>query len=91
MDKKNNIQKINCCYCNNSKTTQIVLIKDIFSYFERTVFPGKNLLFEANKDSFLEVHTLEIPTATLAERICCANLIFQKTEPILDDTDIFKP
>jgi hypothetical protein len=55
----NNLEKIYCCYFNNTETIQIVQIKDSFFYFERTVFPSKTVLFEANKESFLEVHTLE--------------------------------
>ncbi|MFB2920792.1 MULTISPECIES: DUF1830 domain-containing protein [Aerosakkonema] len=68
-------KQILCCYVNATSQIQIARIADICDrYFERVVFPGQRLLFEALPDSQLEIHTSLMATAILSEKIVCANL-----------------
>lgn len=69
------VHEILCCYVNRTQCTQIVRITNIPHYFfERTVLPGKQLLFAASSGAELEVHTYRIVTAMLTERIPCDRL-----------------
>jgi hypothetical protein len=45
-------------------------------YFERVIFPGQRLLFEAPAKAFLEIYTSSMASAILAERIRCETLIY---------------
>jgi hypothetical protein len=47
-----------CCYVNASSQIQIARITNIENwYFERVVFPGQRLVFEALPQAQLEIHT----------------------------------
>ena len=62
-----------CHYVNATSVFQIARITNIPSwYFERVVFPGQRLLFEAPLRAELEIHTGLIPSAILSDRIPCA-------------------
>ncbi|MEO0377515.1 MAG: DUF1830 domain-containing protein [Cyanobacteria bacterium P01_A01_bin.17] len=64
-----------CRYINRTRQFQIVRIANISDcFFERTVLPGSQIVFEADLDAELEVHTHEIATAILTERISCDRL-----------------
>ena len=60
-----------CCYMNVTNQLQIARISDVPNwYFERVVFPGQRLLFEAPPAAHLEIHT-GTPSAILSDRITC--------------------
>lgn len=61
-----------CGYANTTSLVQIIRIANIPNwYFERAVFPGQRLLFDAPLQAQLEVYTGEFPSTLLAERIAC--------------------
>lgn len=71
-----------CCYVNATSQIQVVRIANISNwYFERVVFPGQKLLFEAPLTAQLEVHTSAFASAILADVILCERLQIQ---PIVD-------
>jgi Domain of unknown function (DUF1830) len=64
-----------CCYVNTSNQIQIARITDIPNwYFERVVFPGQRLLFEAPAVAQLEIHSSGTASAILTDRIACDRL-----------------
>ena len=64
-----------CCYTNPTRQIQIARIANIpHWYFERVVFPGQRLLFEAPTQAQLEIHTGTIASAILADTIPCGRL-----------------
>ncbi len=64
-----------CCYINHTDKVQIGRISNVTDwYFERVVFPGERLLFEAPDSAELEIYTSRFSTALLAQRIKCDNL-----------------
>ena len=68
-----------CRYINSSSHIQIVKITEIHDrYFERTVFPGQQLLFEAPPEAHLEIFTGEIMQAIITDRIPCYSLKVQQ-------------
>jgi len=69
------IGRILCHYVNATNQIQIARIADIPNwYFERVVFPGQHLLFEALPLARLEIHTAQHPSTILSERIPCFRL-----------------
>lgn len=67
-------EKVLCSYVNTTSKTQIARITNISSfYFERVVFPGKHLLFEAPPEAQLEIHTTMV-TVILSDKIPCESL-----------------
>ncbi len=73
-----------CSYCNRTSRIQVVRIANIPGwYFERVVFPGEYLCFEAVPEGQLEVHTSGLATAVLADTIACDRLRVQEVEPVL--------
>ncbi len=67
--------KILCCYINATSKIQVVRISDIPNwYFERVVFPGQRLVFEAPKIAHLEIHTGMMASAILSDTIPCDRL-----------------
>lgn len=77
--------RILCCYVNATSHMQIARISNIPNwYFERVVFPGQRLLFEALADAQLEIHTGMMASAILSDTLSCASLrIDQDAEPPL--------
>ena len=64
-----------CCYENKTNKIQIGRISNIPSwFFERVIFPGQRLIFEAPLKAELEIHTGEPVSAILAEKIRCDRL-----------------
>lgn len=64
-----------CCYVNATNQIQVVRITNIANwYFERVVFPGQRLVFEALSQAQLEVHTGMMASAILSDTIPCERL-----------------
>jgi len=67
--------RILCWYMNTSSKLEIARITNIPNwYFERTVFPGERLLFEAVPEAQLEVCRTVETGAVVCERILCDRL-----------------
>ncbi|MEB3273948.1 MAG: DUF1830 domain-containing protein [Prochlorothrix sp.] len=70
-----------CCYVNATSKIQIARITNIPNwYFERVVFPGQRLVFEAVMGSQLEIHTGMMASAILSDRIPCEQLLVQEDQ-----------
>ncbi|MEC4986255.1 MAG: DUF1830 domain-containing protein [Oscillatoria sp. PMC 1068.18] len=67
--------RILCCYVNATSKVQIARITNIDNwYFERVVFPGQRLVFEAIPEALLEIHTGMMASAILDDTIPCTRL-----------------
>ncbi|MCA1994923.1 MAG: DUF1830 domain-containing protein [Coleofasciculus sp. S288] len=67
--------RILCCYVNATSHIQIARISSIPNwYFERVVFPGQRLVFEAMPEALLEIHTGMMASAILSDTIPCDRL-----------------
>jgi anti-anti-sigma factor len=67
--------KILCCYVNTTSKMQVARISDIPNWnFERVVFPGQRLVFEAPREAHLEIHTGVMASAILTDTIRCERL-----------------
>ena len=73
---ENNIEKpVICCYVNTSTHVEIARITNIPNwYFERVVFPGQRLIFEAPIIAKLEIHTGTAISSILSGTIDCQEL-----------------
>lgn len=81
--------KIVCCYVNASSKMQIARITNIPNwYFERVVFPGQRLMFEAIPQAQLEIHTGMMASAILSDTIPCDRL---KADLEEDSDDLEEP
>lgn len=70
-----NQNRILCCYVNATSQIQVARITNIPNwYFERVVFPGQRLVFEALPEALLEIHTGMMATAILSDTIPCERL-----------------
>jgi hypothetical protein len=68
-------KEILCCYVNTTSKIQIARISNIPDrYFERVVFPGQRLMFEALPHAQLEIHTGGMAGAILSDTIHCTRL-----------------
>ena len=77
-----------CCYVNATSQIQIARITNIANwYFERVVFPGQRLVFEADPSAILEIHCGMMASAILSDTIPCEKLSLQNTE----EQDTTKP
>lgn len=71
--------KVLCRYINSSSHIQVIKITELRDRcFERTVFPGQQLLFEAPPEAHLEIFTGEIMQAIIADKIPCHALKVQQ-------------
>lgn len=72
-----------CCYVNATSQIQIARITNIPNwYFERVVFPGQRLVFEALPQALLEIHTGMMASAILSDTVPCARLqVDQEVNP----------
>jgi hypothetical protein len=71
----NNNNAILCCYVNATSQIQVARITNIPNwYFERVVFPGQRLVFEALPSALLEIHTGMMASAILSDTISCKQL-----------------
>lgn len=70
-----------CCYVNATGKMQVARITNIPDwYFERVVFPGQRLIFEALPNAQLEIHTGMMASAILSDTIPCERLEIQQVE-----------
>lgn len=73
-----NSERLVCCYVNATNQIQVARITNISNwYFERVVFPGQRLIFEALPDALLEIHTGMMASAILSDTIPCLSLAIQ--------------
>jgi hypothetical protein len=73
--------KILCCYVNATSKIQVARISNIPNwYFERVVFPGQRLVFEASPEAHLEIHTGMMASAILSDNIPCDRLAISDSE-----------
>jgi len=64
--------QILCYYANITNQIQVVRIGNIPNWcFERVVFPGQRLMFEAAAEAVLEIHTGAVASAILSDKIPC--------------------
>jgi len=64
-----------CCYVNATSQIQVARITNISNwYFERVVFPGQRLVFEALPAALLEIHSGMMASAILSDTIPCIRL-----------------
>ena len=72
-------EPILCCYVNVTSRMQIARITNITNwYFERVVFPGQRLVFEALPEAQLEIHCGVMASAILSDTIPCDRLQVQE-------------
>mgnify|MGYP001804685969 CR=1 FL=1 len=72
------LNQIQCCYINSTTQFQIVRVVNIASTFlERTVMPHTRLIFEADHNDHLEVHTGTLVSSILSDKIPCQHLVYQ--------------
>ncbi|MGF1492715.1 MAG: DUF1830 domain-containing protein [Microcoleaceae cyanobacterium] len=73
--------RVVCCYVNATSQIQVVRISNVPGwYFERVVFPGQRLVFEAAPEGLLEVHTGSMASAIISDTIPCTNLQIDNDE-----------
>lgn len=76
-----NSHHILCCYVNATSRIQIARITNIPNwYFERVVFPGQRLVFEAEPIATLEIHSGMMASAILSDTIPCSKLSLHQVE-----------
>ncbi|MDJ0571696.1 MAG: DUF1830 domain-containing protein [Pleurocapsa sp. MO_192.B19] len=72
---RTNSELVLCCYVNATTHVQVARITNIANwYFERVVFPGQRLIFEAPVMAKLEIHTGTAISSILSETIDCEKL-----------------
>jgi hypothetical protein len=78
-----------CCYVNATSKIQVVRVTNIPNwYFERVVFPGQRLIFEAIPSALLEIHTGMMASAILSDTIPCDRLrIEEELENVLEASE----
>lgn len=70
-----------CCYVNATSHIQVARVTNIQNwYFERVVFPGQRLVFEAVPQALLEIHTGMMASAILSDTIPCDRLCVDEAE-----------
>lgn len=67
---------IKCIYNNESDRVAILRINHQGHWLERVIEPGKTLLFEADRQAYLEIYTYEFATMVLSEKIACLDIAF---------------
>lgn len=72
-----------CCYVNATSQIQVARITNIPNwYFERVVFPGQRLVFEALPTAQLEIHTGMMASSIISDTISCDQLsITEESQP----------
>ena len=77
-------KKIVCSYVNATSKIQIARITDVPQwYFERVVFPGQNLIFEAIASAHVEIHTGMMSSSILSDTIPCVQLQVEEASTVL--------
>ncbi|MDJ0591627.1 MAG: DUF1830 domain-containing protein [Pleurocapsa sp. MO_226.B13] len=75
-----------CCYVNATSQIQVARITNIPNwYFERVVFPGQRLVFEAEPHAVLEIHSGMMASAILSDTILCERLAINPINPEQSD------
>jgi hypothetical protein len=86
-NKSNAIQLSLCHYKNASDKLQILRIGNIPNwYFERVIFPGELLLFQAPLQGVLEIHNSSKVTTIVADTIKCDRLRVEEEFCLTEDT-----
>jgi Domain of unknown function (DUF1830) len=82
-----------CCYVNATSKIQVTRVTNVKNwYFERVVFPGQRLLFEAPLEALLEIHSGMMASAILSDTIPCDRLrIQEELESTLESSPSEKP
>ncbi|MFE4106602.1 DUF1830 domain-containing protein [Almyronema epifaneia] len=71
------IEKITCYYVNASSQIRVVRVANVANwYFERILFPGQRLMFEAPTEAELEIYA----NASLIETVACQQLEVRSSE-----------
>lgn len=77
--------RVFCCYTNSTREIKLARIVNIPNwYFERVIFPGEKLLFEALPEAELEIYVGTVSTIAPAEMISCGRLIVKDRQAQLD-------
>ncbi|RCJ34135.1 hypothetical protein A6770_17555 [Nostoc minutum NIES-26] len=77
-----------CCYVNATSKIQVARISNIPNwYFERVVFPGQRLVFEAPYEAHMEIHTGMMASAILSDKIPCDRLAINEPSSSEFNTD----
>jgi Domain of unknown function (DUF1830) len=64
--------QILCYYANVTNQIQLIRIANILNWhFEKVMFPGQRLMFEARPEAVLEIHTGAVARAILLDKISC--------------------
>jgi hypothetical protein len=80
--------KILCCYVNATSKIQVARITNISNwYFERVVFPGQRLCFEAPRLAQMEIHTGMMASAILSDTIPCDRLMISNSDDDISPPD----
>ncbi len=78
--------KILCCYVNATSKIQVARVTNVPNwYFERVVFPGQHLIFEAVTNAQLEIHTGMMASSILSDMIPCVQLRVIEETTVLPD------
>ena len=73
-----------CSYFNSTSKIQVLRITNIPNwYFERVVFPGQQLIFPAQPEALLEIHSGAMASSILSDTIPCKKLLLDA--PTQDD------
>jgi hypothetical protein len=81
-----------CCYVNATSKIQVARITNVPDwYFERVVFPGQRLLFEAVKTANLEIHTGMMASSILSDTISCLTLVVEAEAELEEPTPVEEP
>lgn len=76
-----------CCYVNATSQIQIARIANVPNwYFERVVFPGQRLVFEAHQSAVLEIHSGMMASAILSDTIPCTKLKLKNADKDQDQS-----
>lgn len=79
-------KSILCCYVNATSKIQVARITNVNHwYFERVVFPGQRLVFEAIPEAMLEIHTGMMASAILSDTIPCKRLAVSEGNEMSDE------
>jgi Domain of unknown function (DUF1830) len=89
LSSKGNNQ-ILCYYANVTNQIQVIRIENIPNwYFERVIFPGQRLMFEAPPEAVLEIHTGAVVGAILSDKIPC--YVLRVIEEVVADFELVIP
>lgn len=82
------VSTILCCYVNATSKIQIARVTNVPNwYFERVVFPGQRLMFEAVATAMLEIHTGMMASAILSDTVPCIRLMVGSDGDLADSGD----